>query len=91
MNLFHKGQFIIRNEHQVSYMLPDGKHQVNMWFYERSVILDVMERLSCRNKQTMNVHKERCPTWENIVWGFEELAHKKYSKDMFQLPRRDRR
>jgi hypothetical protein len=71
----------MRNEHQVSYVLPDGIHQVNMWFYERSVILDVMERLSCRTKQTINIHKDRCPTWRDVVWAFEELAAKKYKDD----------
>jgi hypothetical protein len=87
MNLFHKGPFIMRNEHQVSYRLPQARYQVNLWFYERSVICDVLDTTTFNTMQTMNIHKDRCPTWKDIVWGFEELAAKKYALDVMQRRR----
>lgn len=87
MRTFHRGDFIRNNQHGFGYTLPDGEHSVSVHNYTHGVSLYVIEVKTLNYKQELRVDKRNCPTWEDIVWGFEELALKKYPRNIMRRGR----
>lgn len=87
MKTLHKGHFIRNNANGFEYMLPDGEHMLSVHNYQFGVSLYVIDQFSLKYKQELRVDKRKCPTWEDIVWGFEELAQKKYPRNIMRRGR----
>lgn len=87
MRTFHKGPFIKDDEHGFEYYLPDNEHILRVWNHRSGVSMYIIHKVSLQTKQDMRVDKQKCPTWEDIVWGFEELALKKYPRNIMRRGR----
>lgn len=87
MKTLHKGPFITNNSHGFEYYLPDGEHilRVSNWTY--GVSLHILNRVTLNYPQEMRIDKKKCPQWEDIVWVFEELAQKKYPRNIMRRGR----
>lgn len=80
MRTYHKGVFVRNNANGFEYRLPDEHHNVSVYNYSNSVVCYVINTIDLKYKEEIRIDKNRCPTWEDIVWGFEELANKKYGR-----------
>lgn len=87
MRTLHKGPFIRNDEHGFEYYLADGEHILRVYNSRMSVSMYIQHRVSLFYKQELRVQKERCSTWADIVWGFEELAAKKYPRNIMRRGR----
>lgn len=84
MRTLHKGHFIRNNQYGFEYMLPDGEHMVSVHNYTHGVSLYVIHHYTLKYRQELRLDKRKCPTWEDIVWGFEELAQKNYPHNIMK-------
>jgi len=72
-------------------MLPDKQHMVDIYVYSQMVRCAVLRKKDYHTMQEITVRFDKCPTWTDIVWGFTELAQKKYAADVFERARVARR
>lgn len=79
LNLAHlRVQYTIRTDTHVSYLLPDNKHSVTIFFDPYTVSCYVHEAITARTIISFPISKRKVANWEDLVHAFCELAHKRF-------------
>lgn len=79
--------FRARTRDHISYVLPDGKHVVDLYFSDISVHCYIREDFSAKEVLKFPIIKSKSPHWADLVHQFCELAHKNFPKPLGHLSR----
>lgn len=76
------GDFLIDLPHHKRWWLPDGKHVFNSVIYGDDIRYSVIEMDRFKTKESITVKIDPTGKWKDVGDTFQELANKKYRKEL---------